>query len=120
LKKYDFLLLDFCFGCCLTFLNNILTAFCKKKLYRNFQSNFINLFICKHFSDHNYFGVCQGILAPNAFSLDIPQGLLHSIPESVRMKFPLLPRLITECGIPSRPGGRFEAATQLLEILKQI
>jgi hypothetical protein len=92
----------------------------QKKLYRRFQSNFINLFICKHFSDHNYFGVCQGILAPNAFSLDIPQGLLHSIPESVRMKFPLLPRLITECGIPSRPGGRFEAATQLLEILKQI
>ena len=30
--------------------------------------------LCSHeTSDHNYFGVCQGILAPNAFSLDIPQ-----------------------------------------------
>jgi hypothetical protein len=103
------------------FLNNILTASCKKNCIVTFNPILgINLFICKNFSDHNYFGVCQGILAPNAFSLDIPQGLLHSIPESVRMKFPLLPRLITECGIPSRPGGRFEAATQLLEILKQI
>lgn len=72
------------------------------------------------FSDHNYFGVCQGILAPKAFSEDIPAGLLHSVPESVRIKFPLLPRLIVECGTPSRPGGRFEAAEQLVDILKQI
>lgn len=77
--------------------------------------------LCSHeTSDNNLFGVCQGILAPNAFSTDIPEGLLHSIPENIRLSHPLLPRLVTECGTPSQPGGRFEAAIQLLEILKQI
>ena len=101
-------------------MNAILTnlALIKRLFYNLLHFLRVKLHIVS--SDHNYFGVCQGILAPNAFSVDIPDGLLHSIPDQIRTKFPLLPRLVTECGTPTAPGGRFEAAEQLSEILKQI
>ncbi len=95
----------------------------------NFELNVMLYHFLKFFLQYSFFfwnsrnknfNLFQGILAPNAFSLDIPQGLLHTIPEDVRVKNPLLPRLLAECGTPSSPGGRFEAAVQLLEILKQI
>ena len=68
--------------------------------------------ICTHYiSDHNIFGVCQGIVKPF---------LLKSIPQDIKRTFPLLERLAHECAWPSTPGGRLEAAKQLIEILKLI
>jgi hypothetical protein len=68
--------------------------------------------LCTHqTSDHNIFGACQGVLGGD---------LLAGVPEAVKVEFPLVERLISECAWPSQPGGRFEAAKQLVEILKQI
>lgn len=77
--------------------------------------------LCTHTeSDHNLYGLCKGLLAPGALDRTLPQGLLHSIPNEVLRKHPLLPRLISQCASPSHPGGRFEAAQGLLEILAQM
>ncbi len=67
--------------------------------------------LCTHLrSDHNVFGACHGIL-PN---------LLHTAPHEIKLKFPLIERLLRECSWPSNPGARIEAAKQLLAILKLI
>ena len=69
-------------------------------------------------SDHNLYGACKGLLAPGAYH--VPGGLLHSVPAEARRRHPLLERLLLECAEPTHPGGRFEAAQELLEILKQL
>ncbi|TRY67135.1 hypothetical protein TCAL_11442 [Tigriopus californicus] len=77
--------------------------------------------LCTHAeSDHNIYGLCKGLLAPGALDYALPEGLLHSIPSEVTRKHPLLPRLIGECASPTIPGGRFEAAQGLMEILSQL
>lgn len=64
--------------------------------------------LCTHEkSDHNVFGACQGIL----------NWLLKDIPNHVD---PIIQRLIDECAWPSQPGGRVEAAEQLIERLKMM
>lgn len=77
--------------------------------------------LCSHqISDHNLYGACHGILAPNSFSKQMPSGLLHHIPSNVKTSHPLFERLLAECAVPTHPAGRFEAATQIVEILKQM
>ena len=68
--------------------------------------------LCSHsISDHNIFGACQGILLPL---------LKDGMPSELQANFPLLPRFLQECAWPSYPGGRIEAAEQLIDILKRI
>ena len=68
--------------------------------------------ICSHYvSDHNVFGACFGVIKPL---------LQKYVPDEIRATHPLLERLINECTWPSNPGGRLEAAKQLIDILKQI
>ena len=77
--------------------------------------------LCTHVrSDHNVYGLCKGLLSTHAHSKTMPKGLLHSIPEGVLRRQPLLPRLLKECAMPTHPGGRFEAVQQLLEILRVV
>jgi len=60
-------------------------------------------------------GVCGGILDPQSpWGL----GLLHTPPLEVTRKHPLFNRVLSECTSPSNPGGRFEAAQELREILR--
>ena len=69
--------------------------------------------LCSHVvSDHNYYGACQGIFN------DLK--VTEAMPKDARQKFPMLERLLKECSWPSHPGGRIEAARELIEILKQI
>ena len=68
--------------------------------------------LCSHsISDHNVFGACQGILLPL---------LKDGMPSEIQVNFPLLQRFLQECAWPSYPGGRIEAAEQLIDILKRI
>ncbi|XP_067007079.2 divergent protein kinase domain 2A [Anabrus simplex] len=70
--------------------------------------------ICSHhISDHNYFAVCQQLLATD-------RGLLSSIPSQVLKLHPQLPTLVEECAFPLGKGGRFEAAQQLTALLANI
>lgn len=67
--------------------------------------------VCSHYtSDHNIFGACFGVISH----------LLKTIPSTVLSAHPLLPRLRDECTWPSHPGGRIEAAKQLMDLLKLI
>jgi len=75
--------------------------------------------LCSHAkADHNYHGVCQGLLAVDPYSPSLPGGLLHSIPAQVLDKYPQLPSLLAQCGRPSAAGGRMEAGGKLTEMLK--
>ena len=68
--------------------------------------------VCTHYiSDHNVFGACYGVVKPF---------LLKDMPQDVKVTYPLLERLALECAWPSTPGGRLEAARQLIELLKLI
>jgi len=75
--------------------------------------------LCSHAQvDHNYHGVCQGLLAVDPYSPSLPGGLLHSIPSRVLEKHHKLPSLLAQCGRTSTEGGRIEAAEQLIELLR--
>ena len=79
--------------------------------------------LCTHKdSDLNLLGVCAGFLANAPFNRDLPHGLLHGIPSEVSRRHPLLSRLVEECARPTNkhPGGRFEAAQEILEILRHL
>ena len=61
--------------------------------------------LCSHrTSDHNYFGAC--FVIAKLLSNDAPD--------------PMTKRLVQECTWPSNPGGRIEAALQLINQLEQV
>ena len=77
--------------------------------------------LCTHsHSDLNFVGVCAGFLANSPFNKQMPRGLLYGIPAEVNRKHPLLGRLLEECARPTHPGGRFEAAKEISEILQNV
>jgi len=75
--------------------------------------------LCTHVNtDHNYHGVCGGLLSQKPYSPGLPGGLLHAIPPAIMDRHPLLQRLVLQCWQTSVRGGREEAANLLLEIFR--
>eukprot|EP00088_Acartia_fossae_P007926 TRINITY_DN13731_c0_g1_i1.p1 TRINITY_DN13731_c0_g1~~TRINITY_DN13731_c0_g1_i1.p1 ORF type:complete len:431 (-),score=30.57 TRINITY_DN13731_c0_g1_i1:137-1429(-) len=75
--------------------------------------------LCTHaYTDHNYHGVCGGLLSKKPYSPGLPGGLLHSTPTQVLTRYPELLGLIEECALSSKPGGREQTAKLLIEILQ--
>lgn len=75
--------------------------------------------LCSHVTaDLNYYAVCRGILAPDAFSKE-RANLLHDIPGWVDHQYELS-RLLTECSRPSTPNGRILAKDKLLNVLEEL
>ncbi|KAF0297207.1 Deleted in autism protein 1 [Amphibalanus amphitrite] len=74
-----------------------------------------------HISDHNYFAICKGLLAPNAFGRGMSGGLLHSVPALVTSTHPELERWLRLCADPGPDGGsRFGPAAELRRTLNQV
>ncbi|XP_015509861.1 divergent protein kinase domain 2A isoform X2 [Neodiprion lecontei] len=77
--------------------------------------------ICSHhFSDHNYYAVCQHLLSRTTSSNAIPGGLLHDIPNDILQQYPNLPTLIEQCAIPSAAHTRIVVGDLLREVLNEI
>ncbi|CAG2057558.1 unnamed protein product [Timema podura] len=77
--------------------------------------------LCTHkISDHNFYAVCQHLLAPDISSDLLPGGLLHDIPLHIVKSHPHLPDLLKECSQPDKLADRFIAAQQLLTILIEV
>jgi len=75
--------------------------------------------LCTHAkTDHNFHGVCGGLLAPEPYSPGWPGGLLHSVPRDVAVRHPFLASNIQDCWKSAKPGGRENAANLLTEILR--
>ncbi|XP_037075874.1 divergent protein kinase domain 2A-like [Pollicipes pollicipes] len=77
--------------------------------------------LCGHLvSDHNYFAMCKGLLAPDAFARGLPGGLLHSVPELVSSTHPELADWLRLCADPTATGGsRFGPAAELRHALNR-
>jgi hypothetical protein len=75
-------------------------------------------------SDHNYYAICAGLLAPGALSTEFPDGLLHSLPEELT-KSSEFSEILLKCKDPrtqisnSRIGTRVEAAQTLIKLLDE-
>ncbi|XP_012262670.2 divergent protein kinase domain 2A-like [Athalia rosae] len=77
--------------------------------------------ICSHrYSDHNYYAVCQHLLAQTTSSSSIPGGLLHDIPKDILTKHPDLPNLLLQCAVPSSVYTRIMAGNSLRKVLIEI
>nr|CAD7431197.1 unnamed protein product [Timema monikensis] len=77
--------------------------------------------LCTHqISDHNFYAVCQHLLAPDISSDLLPGGLLHDIPLHIIKSHPHLPDLLKECSQPDKLADRFIAAQQLLTVLIEV
>nr|CAD7588443.1 unnamed protein product [Timema genevievae] len=77
--------------------------------------------LCTHqISDHNFYAVCQHLLAPDISSDLLPGGLLHDIPLHIVKSHPHLPDLLKECSQPDKLADRFIAAQQLLTVLIEV
>ncbi|XP_077556173.1 divergent protein kinase domain 2A [Haemaphysalis longicornis] len=75
--------------------------------------------LCSHeTSDHNYYAVCSGLLAPRAF-YSSHGGLLHGIPRAADQKHNLT-ALLAACDQPSATQNRFSAANQLRFALEKV
>jgi len=75
--------------------------------------------LCSHaHTDHNYHGVCGGLLSSDPYSPGLPGGLLHSVPRDLLARHPLLPGLLDQCWQSTKSGGREEAAQLIMEILR--
>jgi len=75
--------------------------------------------LCTHSqTDHNFHGVCGGLLSSNPYASGFKGGLLHSTPTNILARHPLLPGLIEDCKQSAKTGGREAAADLLMEILR--
>lgn len=77
--------------------------------------------ICsRHYSDHNYYAVCQHLLAQSTSSSLIPGGLLHDVPRDILSQYPNLPVLLQQCALPSSTHTRIVVGDLLREVLNEI
>lgn len=75
--------------------------------------------LCSHeTSDHNYYAVCSGLLAPRAF-YSSHGGLLHGIPRAADRQYNLT-ALLAACDQPSASQNRFTTANQLRRALEKV
>jgi len=75
--------------------------------------------LCTHmFTDHNFHGVCGGLLSRTPYSPGIPGGFLHSAPSDVIARHPELLGLIEDCATSAKSGGRQQLAKLIMEILQ--
>jgi len=79
--------------------------------------------LCKRpLTDHNYYAVCAGILAPDPLVAEFPKGLLHSIPKGDTEQLSGLSDLVEQCRDPSQGTmglTRVEAAQKLIKLLDE-
>lgn len=68
-------------------------------------------------ADHNYYGICQGILSSKPWSNEVDGGLLHSFPSKVNARWNIT-NIVNECSKPTTHFGRFTAFAQLQKALK--